>query len=303
MPCWVSPPRPLSQRSLLAGTPASRRSRGARPTRRCWPHTPRTHAALSASETAASTELAALQLSGSGVVNAPAWAGFATWELLRATNVVRNLHFMAPLSAALANGDDSAAFGLSQKCLHTFRNFSFFRSSIVRFGLFRNSSFFLQMIDVTCAALSCVRFGPKELLPVKVQYCKELKKSMKELCEMQAGFASPGRERPEMRGGACALEVVMRQRVTTLRRQEMDTGSFQSMPCSWSRCHYSRQQFSAHEHARSCRLGRAAALKAAARRVESQKRQQMVAAAKALTALCDAWSAAASHGHARDRCF
>ena len=42
MPCWVSPPRPLSQRSLLAGTPASRRSRGPRPTRRCWPHTPRT---------------------------------------------------------------------------------------------------------------------------------------------------------------------------------------------------------------------------------------------------------------------
>ena len=33
---------PSSQRSLLAGTPASRRSRGPRPTRRCWPHTPRT---------------------------------------------------------------------------------------------------------------------------------------------------------------------------------------------------------------------------------------------------------------------
>ena len=33
----VSPPRPS-----LAGTPASRRSRGPRPTRRCWPHTPRT---------------------------------------------------------------------------------------------------------------------------------------------------------------------------------------------------------------------------------------------------------------------
>ena len=30
--------RPSSQRSLLAGTPASRRSRGPRPTRRCWPH-------------------------------------------------------------------------------------------------------------------------------------------------------------------------------------------------------------------------------------------------------------------------
>ena len=60
-----------------------------------------TNAALSASETAL------LQLSGGGVVNAPAWAGFTTWELLRGSNVVRNLHFVAPLSAALANGDDT----------------------------------------------------------------------------------------------------------------------------------------------------------------------------------------------------
>ena len=53
-------------------------------------------------------ELAALQLSGSGgVVNAPAWAGFTTWELVRGSNVVRNLHLGAPLSAALANGDDT----------------------------------------------------------------------------------------------------------------------------------------------------------------------------------------------------
>ena len=73
-----------------------------------------TNAALSASETALQSaldailaELAALQLSGSGVVNAPAWAGFTTWELLRGSSVVRNLHFVAPLSAALANGDDT----------------------------------------------------------------------------------------------------------------------------------------------------------------------------------------------------
>ena len=73
-----------------------------------------TNAALSASETALQSaldavlaQLAALQLSGGGVVNAPAWAGFTTWELLRGSNVVRNLHFMAPLSAALANGDDT----------------------------------------------------------------------------------------------------------------------------------------------------------------------------------------------------
>ena len=73
-----------------------------------------TNAALSASETtlqsaldAILAELAALQLSGSGVVNAPAWAGFTTWELLRGSSVVRNLRFVAPLSAALANGDDT----------------------------------------------------------------------------------------------------------------------------------------------------------------------------------------------------
>ena len=60
---------------------------------------------LSASKTALQSaldailaELAALQLSGSGVVNAPAWAGFTTWELLRGSSVVRN--FVAPLSAA-----------------------------------------------------------------------------------------------------------------------------------------------------------------------------------------------------------
>ena len=74
-----------------------------------------TNAALSASETtlqsaldAILAELAALQLSGSGgVVNAPAWAGFTTWELVRGSNVVRNLHLEAPLSAALANGEDT----------------------------------------------------------------------------------------------------------------------------------------------------------------------------------------------------
>ena len=70
-----------------------------------------TNAALSASETALQSalvaELAALQLSASGVVNTPAWAGFTTWELLRGSSVVRNLHFVAPLSAALANGDDT----------------------------------------------------------------------------------------------------------------------------------------------------------------------------------------------------
>ena len=64
--------------------------------------------ALSASETtlqsaldAILAELAALQRSGSGgVVNAPAWAGFTTWELVRGSNVVRNLHLGASLCCA-----------------------------------------------------------------------------------------------------------------------------------------------------------------------------------------------------------
>ena len=73
-----------------------------------------TNAALSASETALQSaldailaDLAALQLPGGGVVNAPAWAGFTTWELVHGSNVVRNLHLEAPLSAALTNGDDT----------------------------------------------------------------------------------------------------------------------------------------------------------------------------------------------------
>ena len=72
-----------------------------------------TNAALSASETTLQSALDAIlaelaaQLPGGGVVNAPAWAGFTTWELLRGSNVVRNLHLEAPLSAALANGDDT----------------------------------------------------------------------------------------------------------------------------------------------------------------------------------------------------
>ena len=113
MQCWASPVRPSSQRSLLAGTPASRRSRPSKADAALLASYA-TNAALSASETtlqsaldAILAELAALQLPGGGVVNAPAWAGFATWELLRGSNVVRNLHLEAPLSAALANGDDT----------------------------------------------------------------------------------------------------------------------------------------------------------------------------------------------------
>ena len=33
--------------------------------------------------------------------------GFTTWELVQGSSVVRNLHFVAPLSAALANSDDT----------------------------------------------------------------------------------------------------------------------------------------------------------------------------------------------------
>ena len=70
-------------------TPASRRSRA--------PRTPRSLPARPLDAILA--ELTALQLSG-GVVNAPAWAGFTTWELVRGSNVVCNLHLEAPLATA-----------------------------------------------------------------------------------------------------------------------------------------------------------------------------------------------------------
>ena len=93
-----------SQRSLLAGTPASRRSRGPRPTRRCLIRHERRAASKTTLQSALDAilaELAALQLSGRGVVNAPTWAGL---QLGVQSNVVRNLHLGASLSAALANG-------------------------------------------------------------------------------------------------------------------------------------------------------------------------------------------------------
>ena len=113
MPCWASPPRPSFAAQLAsrdAGITALQASKADAALLASYA----TNAALSASETALQSaldailaELAALQLSGSGVVNTPAWAGFTTWELLRGSSVVRNLHFVAPLSAALANGDDT----------------------------------------------------------------------------------------------------------------------------------------------------------------------------------------------------
>ena len=106
---WALPPRPSSQRRDT-GISALQASKADAALLASYA----TNAALSASETtlqsaldAILAELAALQLPGGGVVNAPAWAGFTTWELLRGSNVVRNLHLEAPLSAALANGDDT----------------------------------------------------------------------------------------------------------------------------------------------------------------------------------------------------
>ena len=105
MPCWVSPPRPSSQRSLLSITALQGAKADA--TLLASYATNASETALQSALDAILAELAALQLSGSGVVNAPAWAGFTTWELRRGSSVVRNLHFVAPLSAALANGDDT----------------------------------------------------------------------------------------------------------------------------------------------------------------------------------------------------
>ena len=101
---------PSSQRSLLAGTPASRRSRGPRPTRRCWPHTPQTPRSRPARPRSRAPSTQSSR--SSQPCSFPAAAELLTrrpgsWELVRGSNVVRNLHFVAPLSAALANGDDT----------------------------------------------------------------------------------------------------------------------------------------------------------------------------------------------------
>ena len=45
------------------------------------------------------------------LVNAPAWVGNVTWDLLAGTNQIRNLHATGPLSIALANDDWTLSFG------------------------------------------------------------------------------------------------------------------------------------------------------------------------------------------------
>ena len=45
------------------------------------------------------------------LVNAPAWLGNVTWDLLAGTNTVRNLHATGPLSIQLANDDWTLSFG------------------------------------------------------------------------------------------------------------------------------------------------------------------------------------------------
>ena len=45
------------------------------------------------------------------LVNAPAWVGNVTWDLLAGTNQIRNLHATRPLSIALTNDDWTLSFG------------------------------------------------------------------------------------------------------------------------------------------------------------------------------------------------
>ena len=58
-------------------------------------------------------QLAALTTGGgSNLINAQAWSGEITWDLLLGTNTLRNLHFNAPLSVSLQN----EGFTLSLSC-------------------------------------------------------------------------------------------------------------------------------------------------------------------------------------------
>ena len=61
-------------------------------------------------------EILALQNAGpfataGELVNAPAWLGNVTWDLLAGTNQIRNLHATGPLSIQLANDDWTLSFG------------------------------------------------------------------------------------------------------------------------------------------------------------------------------------------------
>ena len=60
--------------------------------------------ALQASIDAILAEIATLG-GATNLVNAPAWQGEITWDLLVGTNQVRNIHAVAPLSIALANNN------------------------------------------------------------------------------------------------------------------------------------------------------------------------------------------------------
>ena len=63
---------------------------------------------LSPYYTAAQTDAAiAAALVPVTLSNAPAWVGNTTWELLKGTNVIRNLHFSGPLVASLQNNTDT----------------------------------------------------------------------------------------------------------------------------------------------------------------------------------------------------
>ena len=55
-------------------------------------------------------EIATLQ-GATNLVNAPAWVGNVTWDLLAGTNQIRNLHATGPLSIQLANDDWTLSFG------------------------------------------------------------------------------------------------------------------------------------------------------------------------------------------------
>ena len=50
------------------------------------------------------------------MVNAPAWPGEITWDLLAGTNTVRNLHAAGPLSIQLANDNWTLSFACDAYC-------------------------------------------------------------------------------------------------------------------------------------------------------------------------------------------
>ena len=108
-------PNGLPGRTGPAGRPPRRTRRGdpRPPDRRALRHGRRPQQPAGTLQSAIDGILAEIATLGgaTNLVNAPAWLGNVTWDLLAGTNQIRNLHATGPLSIQLANDDWTLSFG------------------------------------------------------------------------------------------------------------------------------------------------------------------------------------------------